>query len=151
MEDFWPLGPGDRVRLGDGRAGVWAEWVELEGAEALLHFRNGPLAGRPAVTRHVFGAGAATYVSTCPDPGLLRRLLEAVCEAAGVAPVLPGAPAGVEAVRRGDALFVLNHGSAPADVPLPAPGTSLLDGRAHEGLLQLEPLGADVLDGARSP
>ena len=66
-------------------------------------------------------------------------------------PRVPRVPAGVEAVApRATLLFVLNHGSAPADVPLPAPGTSLLDGRAHEGLLQLEPLGADVLDGARS-
>jgi beta-galactosidase len=51
----------------------------------------------------------------------------------------------VEAARRGEALFLLNHGPEPADVPLPAPAESLLDGRRHEKAVRLAGRGAEVL------
>jgi hypothetical protein len=40
-----------------------------------------------------------------------------VCGEAGVEPVLPGLPAGVERVRRGDHIFVLNHTDEPVALP----------------------------------
>jgi beta-galactosidase len=47
-----------------------------------------------------------------------------VCAESGVEPVLPGLPEGVEAVRRGDFVFVINHTDAAVSVP----GEDLLGG-----------------------
>jgi beta-galactosidase len=141
-EEFHPLLPGERVALDDGStATVWTEDLRLEGAEALASYVDGPVAGRPAVTRH----GTATYVATRLDDAALERLLGGVCEAAGVRPPVEGLPAGVEAVRRRGAdaayLFLLNHGSEP--VSLPVTGSDLLTGR--DGTVELEPFGVAVV------
>jgi beta-galactosidase len=141
-EEFHPLLPGERVALDDGStATVWTEDLHLEGAEALVRYVDGPVAGRPAVTRH----GTATYVATRLDDDAIERLLAGVCEAAGVRPPVEGLPAGVEAVRRrGDGaayLFLINHGSQT--VSFPVSGMDLLSG--SEGAVELEPFGVAVV------
>ena len=141
-EEFHPLLPGESVALDDGsRATLWTEDTALEGAEALVRYVDGPVAGRPAVTRY----GTATYVATRLEDAALDRLLAGVCEAAGVRPPREGLPAGVEAVRRrGDAaayLFLINHGSEAVSVE--ATGVDLLSG--SEGGVELEPFGVAVV------
>jgi len=133
VEELWPLAGGEALPLdlGDerGTATEWSEALVLEGAEAVAAFGSGPLAGRPAVTRHERGAGLVTYVATRPDRRTMARLLRDAVERAGVEPTLPGAPAGVEAVRRGEHLFLLNHGEAPAavaGVELPPGGAAVV-------------------------
>ncbi|MGW9175621.1 beta-galactosidase [Streptomyces decoyicus] len=129
VEEFWPLDEGRSVAVGDGvrtgRADLWSEVIDLEGAEALAHFTDGDLAGRPAVTRHAYGRGTVWYVGTRLDAALMRALLDDVRAAAGVAPVLPGLPEGVQATVReglgGRYLFLLNHGARTVEVGLPAP------------------------------
>ncbi|WP_030811949.1 beta-galactosidase [Streptomyces sp. NRRL S-337] len=129
VEEFWPL-PTDRsVSVGDGaytgRADLWSEAINLEGAEALARFTDGDLTGRPAVTRHTYGRGTAWYVATRLAPALLRTLLDDVRSEAGVAPVLPNLPPGVQATVREGAdvryVFLLNHGTEAAEVALPRP------------------------------
>jgi beta-galactosidase len=122
VEEFRPLAAGETLALEDGSvADVWSEDLRLEGAEAVLSFAD----GRPAVTRHAVGDGVAWYVATRLDPA---PLLARVCAEAGVEPVLPGLPEGVEAVRRrgadGEFVFVVNHTDAPVSVP----GEDLLGG-----------------------
>ncbi|MFJ9853391.1 beta-galactosidase [Streptomyces sp. NPDC101150] len=137
VEEFWPLDAGRRVAVGDGpytgSADLWSEAIDLEGAEALACFMDGELAGRPAVTRHAYGRGTVWYVGTRLEPALLRALLDDVREAAGVAPVLPGLPAGVQATVRADPegrygrfTFLLNHRAEAVEVALPAPMTDVL-------------------------
>ncbi|WP_405409495.1 beta-galactosidase [Streptomyces decoyicus] len=129
VEEFWPLDEGRSVAVGDGvrtgRADLWSEAIDLEGAEALAHFTDGDLAGRPAVTRHAYGRGTVWYVGTRLDAALMRALLDDVRAAAGVAPVLPGLPEGVQATVReglgGRYVFLLNHGARTVEVGLPAP------------------------------
>ncbi|MFD0168828.1 beta-galactosidase [Streptomyces decoyicus] len=129
VEEFWPLDEGQSVAVGDGvrtgRADLWSEVIDLEGAEALAHFTDGDLAGRPAVTRHAYGRGTVWYVGTRLDAALMRALLDDVRAAAGVAPVLPGLPDGVQATVReglgGRFVFLLNHGARTVEVGLPAP------------------------------
>ena len=109
VEEFFPLAAGQRVQLsGGGTAGVWVELLATTGAEPLQTYVDGPLPGTPAMTRHAFGEGTAWYVATTPDPATLAGVL---LEASTVAGVQPAAqvPAGVEVVRRGDLLFVINH------------------------------------------
>lgn len=128
VEEFWPLPAGGSADLGSGGSGtLWSEWITVAGAEVLDTF-TGELAGRPAITRHVFGDGVATYLATRPDDATLAAVVARVLDDAGVAPVLPGAPAGVEAVRRGEWLFLLNHNETEVTVPVPVGATDALTG-----------------------
>ncbi|GAA2397573.1 beta-galactosidase [Streptomyces glaucosporus] len=152
VHEWWPMGEDEvqhltpvSVTAAGAAARLWREDLETSGAETVVSYRGGELDGRPAVTRHSFGAGTAWYLSTLPDPGTLRALLGRAAGEAGVRPPLPGLPAGVEAVRRGGLLFVLNHRREPAAVPLNAPATDLLTGRRYERNVPLGRHGAAVL------
>ncbi|MGY5129477.1 beta-galactosidase [Streptomyces nigrescens] len=153
VAEFWPLDAGRSVAVDEGttlrersrelggdctgRADLWSEAIDLEGAEVLAHFTDGELAGRPAVTRHSYGRGTVWYVGTRLEPALMRTLLDVVRAAAGVEPVLPGLPAGVQATVRegagGRYLFLLNHGTETVEVGLPAPLRDALAARGTAG------------------
>ncbi|MEU7957382.1 beta-galactosidase [Micromonospora humida] len=140
VEEFHPLAADEQVLLSGGGTGrIWSETVHLCGAEPVGTYVGGVLDGRPAVTRHRTGDGTAWYLSTRPDDRTYRRLLTEVARTAGLAPVCPDAPPGVEAVRRagpqGSWLFLLNHTDRPQRVPVtgvdlftdtPADGTVVL-------------------------
>lgn len=129
------------------RATTFGEMLRSEGATVLARFAGGHLDGSPAITRTAAGAGHAWYVGTVPTAPVLARVVEDALAAAGAAPVLPGvrAVAGLEAVRRGDALFLLNHSAADVRVPLPAPATDLLTGAPVDGEAHVPATGALVL------
>lgn len=137
VDEFWPLAENGSIGLSfpDGTGTLWSEWVEPEGAEVVASFVSGELAGRPAVTRNAHGAGVSWYLATRPDPATMRRLLRRIAIEAGVEPVLPGLPAGVQAVVRHGTdrayLFLLNHGTEPATVRLPVPAPDLLTDPDH--------------------
>ncbi|WP_129842744.1 beta-galactosidase [Streptomyces sp. RFCAC02] len=146
VHEWCPLPTGGTVALTDGTAGtLWSEDVEPAGATTHAAYAEGDLAGRPAITRHRHGEGTAWYVSTLPGADALGDLLAGTAADAGVEPVLPGAPAGVEAVRRGPLLFVLNHTAEPATVAVPEPCTDLLTGARHEAEITVEGRGVAVL------
>ncbi|MER7499783.1 beta-galactosidase trimerization domain-containing protein [Nonomuraea pusilla] len=115
------MSPSNRNRQVRRHADLWADDIVTEGAEVLAAYAGGPLAGGPAVTRHAFGAGTATYLGTRPDEAAMRELVRDALRRAGVEPVVAGLPEGVEAVRRGGHLFLLNHN----DHPVRAAGTEL--------------------------
>ncbi|MEV6420970.1 beta-galactosidase [Streptomyces sp. NPDC051662] len=149
VEEFSPLGEGERVRLtaaggAELTGDVWSEFVVPRGAETVWTYADGLTAGRPAITRHRLGRGTAWYLSTRLDTGALDTILDAAAEDAGLAP-RTGLPRDVEVVRRtgegGDYLFAVNHTGKDAKVPLPAPGTELLTGERAAGRLGL-PAGA---------
>jgi beta-galactosidase len=113
--------------LAAGTATEWGEIVRIDGAEVRSTFVGGMLDGLPAVTRNPAGDGVAWYVATAPED--LAAVVDEVLHSAGVAPEVPGLPEGVEAVRRGDRLFLLNWNPEPVDVsgtPLPALGAAIL-------------------------
>lgn len=157
VHDWWPLESGERrslasAALGTFRGELWSEDLETAGARTVAHYTDGELAGRPAITRHTAGSGTAWYVSTLPEPNALRALLERAATVAGVPPTLPGLPAEVEAVRRGELLFLLHHGQAEITVALDPPGTrptpsytDVLTGALHRGHLTLGRYGVAVL------
>lgn len=121
VEEHWPLPDGELLdiasaELGDFTATMWAEWTVARGADTVASVRGGPLHDRPVVLRHRHGAGTAWYVATVPAPSAMRRLLRQVCAAAGVQPVLPDLPPDVEAVRRGDLVFLLHHDTGRVEI-----------------------------------
>ena len=130
-EELHPLADGDVVELDDGTtATLWTEHTHLRGAEAVASYRTGSFVGSPAVTRHRLGDGVAWYLGTRLDPGGLAAVVGTVVDDAGVDPVLPGLPDGVEAVRRsgevGSFVFVVNHRDEAVD--LDVAGRDLLSG-----------------------
>jgi beta-galactosidase len=171
VAEFWPLADGSTVdaAFADGgtpadggaqtgstlRGMLWADAIELEGAEPVAAYTSGPLPGVPAVTRHGFGSGTAWYLGTCPDDAAMRRITRAAAAAAGVTPVLPGLPAGVEATRRdgpqASYLFLLNHNTEAVTVPLPGPATAVFgDGDLDGPAVRLPAHGVSVLRHRRS-
>lgn len=142
-EEYRPL-PDDGVSvtselLGDFRGDVWSEDLRADGAEVVAAYAGAGLEGRPAVTRRGTPAGgSAWYVSTVPEPAALTRLIEVCAREAGLCgPV--ACPDGVEAVVRGDVLFLLNAGSEARTVTVPFAATDLVRGVPVGGEAVLEP------------
>ncbi|MFD5319228.1 beta-galactosidase [Streptomyces sp. NPDC127098] len=166
VDDFNPLQPGvtlglalaDDAEHGEraGTATDWQDVVVLAGARALARYTDGESGEPPAVTRHQFGAGTATYLGTSPDRETMRRLVLGAATAAGVTPVLD-TPDGVEAARRRapdgtDHLFLLNHTAREVEIDLGPTGAGTVDLLAAAApepvtghLLRLPPYGAAVL------
>jgi beta-galactosidase len=146
-EEFYPLVAGDAVALGTGTGTLWSEHLTSTGAEVVDSYADGPLAGRPAITRRPVGSGAAWYLSTSPDDDTLGALLDRIVSDAGVRPVAD-VPVGVEAARRsaeGGAswLFLLNHTGQEQVVP--ASGHDLVADAAVDGQVTLAPGGVAVV------
>ncbi|MDW8807931.1 beta-galactosidase, partial [Streptomyces scabiei] len=137
LHEWWPLDAGEEVGCegprGVFRGTLWSEEIEAADADETFAYQGGELDGRPAVLRR----GRAWYVSTLPEPAALRDLLARAAADAGVRPVLEGLPDGVEAVRRGDVLFVLNHGRDAVTVEVPGTLHDLLTGAVVTGTLSL--------------
>ncbi len=150
LEEPWPLHVEDSVPLADrdgrtmGTGTLWSESLHVVDAGAVVMFATGDLTGRPAVTRRATGPGEATYLATRPNPELMGTFLGDAAVRAGVTPTLT-TPDGVEAVRRGSALFVLNHTQAEVEIDIGARMTSLLDSTEYDGVVRLAPRGVQVL------
>ncbi|MFM9454269.1 beta-galactosidase [Streptomyces europaeiscabiei] len=145
LHEWWPLDAGEEVECeglwGVFRGTLWSEEIEAADADEVVPYKGGELDGLPAVVRR----GRAWYVSTLPEPAELRALLARVAADAGVRPVLDGLPDGVEAVRRGDVLFLLNHGRDAVTVDVPGTHRDLLTETTVTGTLSLGRYGVAVL------
>ncbi|MGW7790692.1 beta-galactosidase [Streptomyces tricolor] len=142
LHEWWPLEAGETVACEGFHGTLWSEEIEPEpGAAETVPYRGGELDGLPAVLRR----GRAWYFSTLPEPEALRSLLARIAAAAGVRPVLDGLPAGVEAVRRGELLFLLNHGREPVTVRVPGTHRELLGGTDVTDTVVLGRYGVAVL------
>ncbi|RZU10786.1 beta-galactosidase [Streptomyces sp. BK239] len=125
LHEWWPLQAGEHTECDGFRGTLWSEEIEpSDDAETHARYRGGDLDGMPAVLRR----GRAWYVSTLPEPDPLRDLLARIAADAGAGPVLGGLPDQVEALRRGDLLFLLNHGRDTVRVAVPGAYRDLLTG-----------------------
>ncbi len=142
-EEFAPLAPGTTVTLDDGStADLWTEVLDAPAAEVVARYVDGPLPGTPALTRRAVGAGVAWYVATRLDEAATAALADRITREAGVRRLDVAAP-GVELVRRGPYLFVLNRGDTPVTVA--ASGTELLSGAEVAGSFTVAPGGTAVV------
>jgi beta-galactosidase len=133
IEELAPLPAGLTVRLegldsaADAAGRLWQDVIGLNGAAPVLSFAEGHLASEPAATRHDYGRGEALYLGTLPDRATLGRLVERALRHAGLER-RTDLPRGVEAVRRGDYLFLISHLDRPVEVELDAKRLDLLTG-----------------------
>jgi len=141
LHEWWPLDEGESVECEGFRGTLWSEEIEAEPGTDHIPYKGGELDALPAVLHR----DRAWYVSTLPEPAALRDLLARIAAEAGVHPVLDGLPDGVEAVRRGELLFLLNHGRDTVTVDVPPDHLDLLTGTPTDGHLTLERYGVAVL------
>lgn len=142
--------PEGTVLSGELFAHRWQDELSIDGAEVLLEYATGDLAGHPAVLSHRVGEGRVVYLGTEPSAALREAIIADVVQEAGVrAP--HAAPPGVEVVeRRHEAesfLFFLNHTTDAQEIRVSDPGTEMLSGRQlHSGdTLTLDPRGVAVV------
>lgn len=132
--DSWP----------DFWADFWADDIEVTGAEVIAAVTEGELAGTPVVLRNTHGGGTAWYIATRPEPAAMRRLLARITGSCGIDTVL-ATPDGVEAVRRGELLFLINHRTTPVTVAVPGAHRDLLGGATIHDIVELGRYGVRVL------
>ncbi|MFH8560144.1 beta-galactosidase [Streptomyces sp. NPDC017988] len=145
VHEWWPLEDEESVDCGEFTGTLWSEELTAgDDAGVEARYRGGELDGLPAVLRR----GRAWYVSTLPEPAALRDLLARAAARAGVRPPLDGLPRGVEAVCRGDLLFLLHHGRGEVSVAVPGRYRELLSGETAEGTVTLGRYGVAVLEEA---
>lgn len=143
-EEWAGIRPGV-LRLADGfgpaelqSADVLAERLRTEGAEVLAVHSGGDLDGIPAITRH----GGAWYLGAVVSDGALDAVISGALAVASVSGPIAGVdvlPEGLEAVRRGGVLFLLNHGESPAEVPVTAGLFDLLTGEKTADTVGIAP------------
>jgi len=135
------------LKLGDEEIKSSVEHYEvLEPSTAEVMARFTSIDGTPpAITVNRFGKGRALYVATPAQPQIMRPLLRRLLDELGIERG-PKTPDGVFArVVQGRAFYV-NTTGAPVDVPIAGAMTGLLSGKRWEGLLRLEPRGAELVD-----
>jgi len=144
----YPESQGNTIRWSDGhRSPVsrFAEVLHTTGARVLANYEEDFFAGGPAVTENSFGTGRAFYVSTHLSPAEWRNLISRAADEAGLmAPAQTSA--GVEAVQRGNHLFLINHTSTmgSADIGKIA-AVELVSGKTADSFIEIEPFGVRVL------
>jgi beta-galactosidase len=153
VEELAPLPEGVAVRIegpeaadADASGRLWQDVIDLRGATSLLSFGEGHLAGEAAATRHEYGRGEALYLGTLPDRVTLGRLVARACRRAGLE-LRTDLPRGVEAVRRGEYLFLISHLDRPVELELGSKRLDLLTWAMVGPRAVLAPRDALVLSG----
>lgn len=144
------------VEIG-GRRVATREWYEQlapdAGTEAWLTWQTRHLAGAPAATLRRVGRGAVIYVGTYLTGAAGEALVPELVKLAGVERALPGAPAGVEVVRREAAdrslWFLINHTEQSQVVTGAPAGRDLVADRDLAGPLTLPPWGVALIKTTR--
>ncbi|UOE44231.1 beta-galactosidase [Agromyces larvae] len=144
--------------IADLTVSILGEKLRSDGAEVLATFAEGLLADRPALTRNPVGRGSARYLGAVPSDDLLAAVIGETLAEAGVRGALPtegGAsapllPDGLEAVRRGPLLFLLNHGGEPVSVAVAAETIDLLTDQRTGAAVVVAPGDARVLNERRT-
>lgn len=119
--------------------------------EAIGQWSNRYAEGTPVITSRMVGKGRVLYVGTYLTPDLTHHLAARTFADAGVAPLVPDLPHGVEVTLRENGerrlLFVQNILDTRAEVRGVPPGRNLLDGdRTVSGALGLEGYGCAIIE-----
>ena len=108
---------GDPFKLGeDNKVSVWAEFLQLEHAEALAYYDHPFFGHWPAITRNHFGSGELIYEGTWLSDGLQAQVISDVLKDAGISVMNPEPPSRVR-VKHGknrfgkEVYYCLNYSS----------------------------------------
>src|SRR6185312_7999386 len=121
---------------GSGEDNLWAEQLSVTSPDTKVLMTygksNGWLDNQPAAVTRKVGNGSITYIGASLDPAALKRAAAWMLSDAGLAPVLPNIPEGVDvAIRSGDikrVLILTNYNEQPATITLPSEMHDVLAG-----------------------
>ena len=121
---------------GSGEDTLWAEQLSVTSPDTKILMRygksNGWLDDQPAAVTHKLGKGSITYIGASLDPAAMKRAAAWMLSDAGLAPILPNIPEGVDvAIRSGDnkhILILTNYNAAPVTIALPSQMHDILAG-----------------------
>ena len=113
---------------GSGEDHLWAEQLSVTSPDTktLMTYgkSNGWLDDQPAAVTRSVGKGSITYIGASLDPAAMKRAAAWMLSDAGLQPVLPTIPEGVDvAIRSGDnkqVLILTNYNATPVTIALPA-------------------------------
>jgi beta-galactosidase len=155
VDEFYALDT--RVPLsgdwGEAHDSLWAEYLTTQSPDTQVLMRYGKSNGwldfqAAAVTRRV-GKGSITYIGASLDPAALKRAAAWMLSNAGLAPVLPNIPEGVDVgMRSGDnksILILTNYNAASVTIPLPSTMHDVLAGTSTRSVT-LPQYGVAVLE-----
>ena len=135
------------TRLGDqdvkGEIGFY-ELLEPSTAEVLARFSSVDGAP-PSITVNRFGKGRAVYVATPAQPQIMRPLYRRLYASLGIEPG-PKTPEGVYARAVEGRVLYVNTTGETKDVTIDGTMSGVLSEKRWTGTLELEPLGADLLE-----
>ena len=111
----------------NGKKALAEQWREIlvpdKGTKTMAKWRGGHFKGRCAVSLRTVGKGAVVYAGVYLTGPMIRLLLPALAGIAGLEPLWPAAPKGVEVVRRQDdkkqVWFFINHNEKPCRFRMP--------------------------------
>jgi beta-galactosidase len=121
---------------GSGEDTLWAEQLSVTSPDTQILMRygksNGWLDDQPAAVTRKLGKGSITYIGASLDPAAMKSAVTWMLSDAGLAPVLPNIPEGVDvAIRTGDnkrILILTNYNASPATITLPSEMHDVLAG-----------------------
>ena len=155
VEEFAPYSEtqSNTIRVLDGRqfnCSLWADVLQLQGADVLATFQQDYYAGAPAVTHHGFGKGRAYYVGTAPGEDGMDWLMEHICSEVNIKPVAKNIPEGVELIRRSNNkktwLLAINHSDKQVNITLENSAIDLLSGAPVSDIVSLDANGVVILE-----
>jgi beta-galactosidase len=127
--------------------GSWVEALRCISAEPVAEFKEGLLAGRPAITRNVHGKGQVYYLGVHLPREVLERFLGDIVPEFFIKDIPEGAEV---TIRRGEKdlfVFVINHKAETQSLQVPGTVTELLGGETVGPDLRIDGNGVLILKG----
>ncbi len=142
--------------FGTGSATIWAEQLSARnnGAEILMRYgkSNGWLDNQPAMITRQVGKGRITYLGALVDAAVMRNVAQWALDLARITPEFEELPASIEVCRRAgkdhNVFVLINHGSAPVTIPLPAGMKEVTGPDSGPAGIPLNPQAVAVLESA---
>ncbi len=114
-------------------ARTWCDILQPQTAEVLAVYTADFFARQAAVTLNNFQNGKVLTLGTFGDANFFTSLQPWLCQLANIQPILH-TPAGVEAIQRGNLLFIINHTMQPQTFELDTSYCNLLTTRTIQEL-----------------
>ncbi len=130
---------------GSGEDTLWAEQLSVTSPDTKILMRygkcNGWLDDQPAAVTRKLGKGSITYIGASFDAAAMKRAAAWMLSDAGLPPVLPNIPEGVDvAIRTGDnkhILILTNYNASSVTITLPSEMHDVLAGNTTSSITLL--------------
>jgi beta-galactosidase len=148
VEEYVSMAPGDNNKVQFGSpdleepftVSVWADVLEVHGAQVAATYAADYYAQKPAVTINLFGKGKVIYLGAMGDAAFYAGVTQWIIELANLQPLLE-TPQGVEVGERWNGnqrlLFILNHTQQEQEIHLHGSYTNILTETEIQGKIKI--------------